>query len=149
MKTFDVKRETPILRCEICHQSDKFNSEVGLCERCSTIKLSKQSVNELVKKNANASPFDLEKYFINKYSYQWNKIGAISTIGMLFWLVTFLSVVYYLDYFDLLKWLGIFVCATPAICLIIFDRCPKCWINCPLSRPSNGKNCSNCNIKLK
>ena len=149
MGTFDVKRETPILRCEICHQSDKFNSMIGLCERCDTVKLSKQLTNKPIEKNVGNSLLDLDKYFINKYSYHWNKLGIISTFGMLFWLVAFMLIVYYTDYFDLLRWLGIFVCATPAICLVIFDRCPKCRICSPLSRPSNGKNCSNCNTRLK
>lgn len=34
-KTLTVKRESLPVRCEVCHQTDKFNAETGACRRCS------------------------------------------------------------------------------------------------------------------
>jgi hypothetical protein len=37
---FTVKHETDYKRCEICHQSDKFDTVNNICYRCAKIKLS-------------------------------------------------------------------------------------------------------------
>lgn len=34
-ETLTVKRESLPVRCEVCHQTDVFNPETGICERCS------------------------------------------------------------------------------------------------------------------
>jgi hypothetical protein len=34
-ETLTVKRESLPVRCEVCHQTDLFNPETGICERCS------------------------------------------------------------------------------------------------------------------
>ncbi len=34
-ETLTVKRESLPVRCEVCHQTDKFNPKTGICERCS------------------------------------------------------------------------------------------------------------------
>lgn len=34
-ETLTVKRKKPPVRCEVCHRSDKFNPETGVCQRCS------------------------------------------------------------------------------------------------------------------
>jgi hypothetical protein len=34
-ETLTVKRESLPVRCEVCHQTDKFNPATGVCRRCS------------------------------------------------------------------------------------------------------------------
>src|SRR5690242_1888763 len=47
MNEITIKSESLPTRCEICHQSDKFNSVTNVCERCSNL----NKFSEFIKSN--------------------------------------------------------------------------------------------------
>ena len=44
MAKLKVKSQSPPTRCDICHQSDVFDSQAGFCDRCSSIYQTNQQI---------------------------------------------------------------------------------------------------------
>ncbi len=88
MSEFKVKIELLAERCEICHQSDLFSPETGICSRCQnlTTKIEKQSTKQIAK---NLIDKKIERYTAISTAIIGTSLIAISTLNYL--LVLFLA----------------------------------------------------------
>lgn len=88
MSEFKVKTELLAERCEICHQSDLFSPETGICSRCQnlTTKIEKPATKQIAK-----NPIDqkIERYTAISTAIIGTSLIAISTLNYL--LVLFLA----------------------------------------------------------
>lgn len=83
MSEFKVKTELLAERCEICHQSDLFSPETGICSRCQnlTTKIEKPTTKQIAK-----NPIDqkIERYTAIFTAIIGTSLIAISTLNYLF-----------------------------------------------------------------
>lgn len=88
MSEFKVKTELLAERCEICHQSDKFSPETGICSRCQnlTTKIEKPAIKQIAK---NLIDQKIERYTAIFTAIIGTSLIAISTLHYL--LVLFLA----------------------------------------------------------
>jgi hypothetical protein len=64
MPIFQVKTESPAVRCEICHQTDRFNPKTGVCARCRHLEFEKATVRKAQPEAANPETSEARYHYI-------------------------------------------------------------------------------------
>lgn len=85
MKHLTVKSEKPPVRCEICHQTDCFNPDSGICNRCAGVC---QSVSLASQKSQSKKlhPFEVQFwdfFLIGTICFPWAMISSGGGSGLL------------------------------------------------------------------
>ena len=86
MKRLTVKSEKLPLRCEICHQSDCFNSKLGTCTRCDGIHHHPASVRDRDSHSSKIHPFEVQFwdfFIIGAICFPLVIIAALTASGLL------------------------------------------------------------------